>query len=57
MLVDYKTDRVTRPDGQDLVDKYRVQLKYYAKALAQLTGRPVVRRLIYSFALRDVLPV
>ena len=57
VLVDYKTDRVTRPDGQDLVDKYRVQLKYYAKALARLTGRPVVRRLIYSFALRDVLPV
>lgn len=57
VLVDYKTDRITRPDGSDLADKYRVQLKYYAEALTRLTGRPVVRRLIYSFALRDVLPV
>ena len=57
VLVDYKTDRVLRPDGQDLIEKYRVQLKYYARALTRLTGKPVVRQLIYSFALQDVLPV
>lgn len=57
VLVDYKTDRVMRKDGQDLVEKYRVQLRYYARALSRLTGKKVVRQLICSFALRDVLPV
>ena len=57
VLVDYKTDRVQEPDGRDLVEKYRVQLEYYAEALSRLTGKPVVKRLIYAFALHQVLPV
>lgn len=57
VLVDYKTDRVQHADGQDLIDKYKVQLQYYAEALMRLTGKPVVKKLIYSFALHRVLPV
>lgn len=57
VLVDYKTDRVQRADGQDLAEKYKVQLEYYAEALARLTGLPVVKKLIYSFALHQVLSV
>ena len=55
VLVDYKTDKVEMPDGSDLVEKYRVQLDYYAKALTRLTGQPVAEKLIYSFALHREL--
>lgn len=55
ILVDYKTDKVERPDGSDLIEKYRVQLDYYAEALTRLTGQPVVEKLIYSFALHTEL--
>ncbi len=54
VLLDYKTDRVFRP--QELVDKYRAQLDYYAKALERLTCRKVRDRIIYSFHLgRDII--
>lgn len=48
-IVDYKTDHVFSP--QILVDRYRVQLDYYARALEQLTGCRVKDRIIYSFQL------
>lgn len=51
VLVDYKTDLTEKGQEQKLVEKYRVQLDYYAKALERLTGRKVSERIIYSFAL------
>ena len=47
ILVDYKTDRVKR-DIHELVDKYRIQLDYYADALQRVTGRKVKEKIIYS---------
>ena len=44
------TDAVT--DAQELLNRYRVQLDYYARALEQLTGKKVVEKIIYSFALQ-----
>lgn len=49
VVADYKTDRVAEP--MELVDRYRVQLDYYAQALERLTGKPVREKIIYSFAL------
>lgn len=53
VIVDYKTDRVNKSaaGAQKLVKRYAVQLNYYAKALAQLTGKCVKEKIIYSFAL------
>lgn len=53
VLIDYKTDRVDKSTAgeQELVKRYAVQLDYYAKALAQLTGKRVKEKIIYSFAL------
>ena len=51
VVADYKTDAVTRPE--ELADRYRVQLDYYARALEQLTGKRVKEKLIYSFALQQ----
>ena len=36
VVADYKTDAVTQ--AEELVNRYRVQLDYYARALEQLTG-------------------
>ncbi|MBO5293411.1 MAG: helicase-exonuclease AddAB subunit AddA [Lachnospiraceae bacterium] len=55
VLVDYKTDRVEK--GQELVDRYRVQLQYYEEALQRLTGLRVKEKLIYSFALQEEISV
>lgn len=49
VVVDYKTDHVEQ-DGE-LVSRYKVQLDYYARALARLTGKPVKEKIIYSFCL------
>lgn len=55
VLVDYKTDKAETWDGSDLIEKYRVQLNYYAEALTRLTGRKVTEKLIYSFSLHREL--
>lgn len=49
ILVDYKTDRVKR-DIHELVEKYRIQLDYYADALQRVTGRKVKEKIIYSIS-------
>ena len=53
VIVDYKTDRVMKGKAgeKELVKRYAIQLDYYAKALAQLTGKTVKEKIIYSFAL------
>ncbi len=54
VIVDYKTDRVSKKDGaQKLLSLYQVQLEYYARALHQLTRMPVKAAYIYSFALEE----
>jgi len=55
VVVDYKTDRVRR--AEELKEKYHSQLEYYEKALTMITGKKVKERLIYSFALGEVIPV
>ena len=47
VLVDYKTDAA---DGEELVRRYTLQLQWYARALARITGTPV--RETWVFGLR-----
>ena len=53
VVIDYKTDRIKTPE--ELISRYEEQLKYYADALEQVTGKRVKEQLIYSFALDQVL--
>ena len=55
VVADYKTDRVE--DAGELLNRYRVQLEYYARALTQITGKFVKEKIIYSFALQQEIPV
>lgn len=49
VVLDYKTDAVKT--AGELIQRYRVQLDYYAQALEQIYGRPVKEKIIYSFKL------
>ncbi|MFI3201110.1 MAG: helicase-exonuclease AddAB subunit AddA [Eubacteriales bacterium] len=52
VIVDYKTDLIR--NIEQLRERYEIQVKYYAKSLAQLTGKVVKEILLYSFALDEV---
>ncbi len=49
IVLDYKTDAV-KTEGE-LIQRYKIQLDYYAKALEKLLQKPVKEKWIYSFAL------
>lgn len=53
VLVDYKTDRVET--AAELAERYRVQLQYYARAIRQITEKPVKEILIYSLHLSETI--
>ncbi len=55
VIIDYKTDRVR--SEQVLVDRYRLQLDYYAEALERILKKPVKEKIIYSFALKKEVPL
>ena len=57
VLVDYKTDHIKKGEEQVLIDRYQVQLNYYARALEQMTGKKVKEAVIYSFALQKEVVV
>ena len=46
LLVDYKTDQAE--SGEELLERYRIQIRYYARALEQLTGEKVKEAVLYS---------
>ncbi len=55
VIVDYKTDRVS--DEGELIDRYRVQLDMYEKALFVTEGIKTYKKYIYSFALSKFILV
>ena len=59
-IVDYKTDRIKGTSDEvasELRARYTDQLSYYKRACEIITGRPVSRLLIWSFALSDVVEI
>ena len=48
ILLDYKTDRIR--DENAFMDEYRPQLEWYAAALRQLTGKPVLESWLYALS-------
>lgn len=51
VLVDYKTDRIPEGGEEILRDRYALQMIYYARALSQMTGKPVKEMILYSLSL------
>ena len=55
VVLDYKTDRVSA--AEELVKRYKTQLDYYGQAVSKLTGLKIKEKLIYSFALNEIVRV
>ena len=55
VLVDYKSDR--KVDDAELTDRYREQLRWYARALHDLTGMTVREKVIYSLSLGHAIVI
>ena len=49
VLVDYKTDYIPQGKTEQIKEKYRTQIEYYARALGQITGKEIAGKYIYSF--------
>ena len=51
-MVDFKTDRVFGEGAeQTLIDRHKIQLMYYCKAVEEMTGKAVSKAVLYSFSL------
>lgn len=48
VIVDYKSDYVHNHNINELAEKYKVQLDWYAEALEKATGKRVKEKIIYS---------
>lgn len=47
VIVDYKTDKVSAQDAAEAANKYATQVSLYARALTDITQRPVMQKWIY----------
>ena len=56
-VVDFKTDRVRGGALAARAEEYRPQLEAYARALAEITGKPVARRVLWFFSERRAVEV
>ncbi len=54
VLADYKTDDA---DGETLLRRYALQLRWYAKALAEITGVPVKEAYLFGLRAGESYPV
>jgi ATP-dependent helicase/nuclease subunit A len=55
VLVDYKTDYIPQGKTDEIKEKYRTQIEYYARALEQITGKEIAGKYIYLFWNGEVL--
>ena len=57
ILLDYKTDYVSKDNEEELNKKYKKQLDYYSEALFKITGKKVSKRYLYSFYLEKAIEI
>ena len=54
VLADYKTDNA---DGETILNRYALQIRWYARALAEITGIPVKEAYLFSLRSGECIPV
>lgn len=57
ILLDYKTDYVEKGKEDEIIDRYRIQLRYYKDALEKITGKKVTESYLYLFYLNKEILV
>ncbi len=53
VVVDFKTDRITRAELAGRAEHYRAQLEAYSTALSRVTGKTVREKVLYFFAVGE----
>lgn len=53
VVLDFKTDRITRAETAQRAEHYRTQLEAYALALEKITEKPVQEKVLYFFATNE----
>jgi ATP-dependent helicase/nuclease subunit A len=56
-VIDFKTDRVTERTAAERAREYRPQMAAYSRALETITGKPVIRRILWFFSLDDAVEI
>lgn len=51
VLMDYKTDSLKEGEEHHLIERYQSQMDLYRQALEEMTGKKVIRSVLYSFSL------
>ena len=51
VLLDYKTDYVEEEKVDEIIERYRAQLKYYKDALEKITEKRVKESYLYLFGI------
>ena len=54
-IVDFKTDRVTGPQLLQRAQSYRWQMQMYSRAVQDILGWPVTRKILYFLSLRELI--
>jgi ATP-dependent helicase/nuclease subunit A len=57
VLLDYKTDYVEYGKESEILDKYRIQIKYYKDAVEKITGKEVKESYLYLFGLNKEIKI
>ncbi len=55
VLLDYKTDFVPAGGSDMILQRYKIQIDYYTKALEKITGKKVTERYLYLFHSGELL--
>ncbi len=54
VLIDFKTDRVTKNNCKDVAENYRIQLDLYSKAIEHSLDKPVKEKYIYFYEINEL---
>lgn len=57
VLIDYKTDYVHNENYKPIINKYKVQLDMYQKAMEKISGKKVVKKYLYMFSKGKLLDI
>jgi ATP-dependent helicase/nuclease subunit A len=57
VIIDFKTDSLKNASLAQLVEKYRVQIEMYARALTEIIRKPVTEKYLYFFDSNEFVDV
>jgi len=57
ILLDYKTDYVTKENLEEVKERYKVQLDLYKSAIEDISGKKVAKKGLYLFGINEFVEI